>query len=281
MLPQKFALAVHDISCVGRCSLTVALPILSAAGVQCGCLPTAVLSTHTGGFTGYTYRDLTADVRPIERHWQSLGLRFDAIYSGYLGSAEQIALVEELFENVAGESCLRLVDPVMADNGRLYPGFAPDFPQQMKSLCARADIIIPNLTEACLMLNLPYREGPMEESYVREVLQGLGEMGRAVPVLTGVWFDEQNLGTATLQNGEISYSFAKRQAGLYHGTGDVWGSAFLAARLNGKTIPQACLTACEYTAECVRITSADQSDARFGVRFEAALPMLIKAVAPQ
>ena len=276
MFSQKFALAVHDISCVGRCSLTVALPILSAAGIQCGCLPTAVLSTHTGGFTGYTYRDLTEDVRPIEQHWQSLGLEFDAIYSGYLGSAEQIALVEELFRNVAGESSLRLVDPVMADNGKLYPGFAPEFPGQMKELCAHADIIIPNLTEACLMLDLPYREGPFEESYVQDILGGLSEIGNAVPVLTGVWFDKENLGTACLENGTVSYVFARRRAGMYHGTGDVWGSSFLAAKLNGKSISESCRIACEYTAECVSITSADKSDARFGVRFEAALPKLMK-----
>ncbi len=274
---QKRALAIHDISGFGKCSLTVALPILSAAGVECSCMPTAVLSTHTGGFSGYTYRDLTEDILPMARHWENLGVSFDALYTGYLGSAEQIDLVLEVFERLGQENCLRLVDPVMADFGRLYAGFSPDFPAQMKRLCAKADVIIPNITEATLMLGKPYREGPFERSYVEELLAELAELGPRQVVLTGMFFDDgEQLGSAAWENGEVSYAFAPRIEGQYHGSGDVWGSALLAALMNGRNLNDACRIACEYTSESVALTRASQTDDRFGLRFETALPSLMK-----
>lgn len=150
-MEQKRVLAIHDVSCVGKCSLTVALPIISATGVECSALPTAVLSTHTGGFTGYTYRDLTVDIMPIMNHWKSLNVRFDGIYTGFLGSFEQIDLVSDIFDQL-GEHALICVDPVMADNGQLYKVFPPTFPAGMRKLCAKADVILPNITEATLLL---------------------------------------------------------------------------------------------------------------------------------
>ena len=222
MEKQKRALAIHDISCFGKCSITVALPVLSAAGIECVCLPTAVLSTHTGGFAGYTYRDLTEDLLPIAEHWKTLPIAFDALYTGYLGSPEQIDLVLRLFDSLSGPDTFRLVDPVMADFGKLYTGFAPDFPRQMKRLCAAADVIIPNITEAALMLNMPYREGPFERSYIEEMLAGLAEIGPKRVVLTGVYFDGERLGAACWDHGTIRYSMAPRIDGAYHGSGDVW-----------------------------------------------------------
>ena len=145
---QKRVAAIHDISCLGRCSLTVALPIISAAGIECSVLPTAVLSTHTGGFTGFTYRDLTDDILPIADHWRELGIGFDALYTGFLGSFGQIAIVSELFERFKTDENIVLVDPVMADNGELYKIFPPDFPSGMRKLCEQATVIIPNITEA-------------------------------------------------------------------------------------------------------------------------------------
>ena len=145
---QKRIAAIHDISCVGRCSLTVALPILSAAGYETSVLPTAVLSTHTGGFTGFTYRDLTEDISPIAAHWQSLGLHFDALYSGFLGSYAQIGLISGLIDTFKKSDTLVMVDPVMADDGKYYSVYSPDMAAGMKKLCAKADIITPNLTEA-------------------------------------------------------------------------------------------------------------------------------------
>ena len=275
---QKRALAIHDISGFGRCSLTVALPILSAAGIECSCLPTAVLSTHTGGFTGYTYRDLTADILPMAEHWQSLGLPFDALYTGYLGSAEQVELMIRLFDMLSGLDTVRLVDPAMADHGRLYPGFPDDFPQQMKRLCARADVIIPNITEATLMLGRPYREGPFDEDYVAQILQELAAIGPRKVVLTGVFFNDRDLGTACWDDGVISYAFAPRIEGQYHGSGDVWGSAFLAALLSGQDLTAASQTACSYTSDSVEATRLSGSDNRFGLRFEATLPGLMKSL---
>jgi len=159
MEKQKRVAAIHDISCIGRCSLTVALPILCAAGIDTGVLPTAVLSTHTGGFEGFTYRDLTEDIGPITKHWQSLNLKFDALYSGFLGSFNQIDLVANLFSTIGGENTLIMVDPVMADNGVFYSVYSHDMAKGMAKLCSMADIIVPNLTEAAFMLEEEYVGG--------------------------------------------------------------------------------------------------------------------------
>lgn len=194
-MKQKRVLAVHDLSCVGRCSLTVALPILSAAGLEASALPTAVLSTHTGGFTGMTFRDLTQDLPAIFQHWKTLDLAFDAIYTGYLGSAEQVALVEQLFDAFRGEQTKIIVDPVMGDHGKLYPGMSEKMPQLMKWLCQRADVIVPNQTEAALMLGRPYLETP-DQAEVDDLMQALREMTRASVVLTGISPEEGKLGAA-------------------------------------------------------------------------------------
>ncbi len=275
---QKRALAIHDISGFGKCSLTVALPILSAAGHECACLPTAVLSTHTGGFSGYTYRDLTEDILPMAEHWKTLALPFDAFYTGYLGSSAQIDLMIRLFDMLGSSDSIRLVDPVMADHGKLYPGFSEDFPEQMKRLCSRADVIIPNITEATLMLHKPYREGPFEKPYVEDLLAELAELGPKKVVLTGMYFNDTELGTAAWEDGAVSYAFAPRVEGQYHGSGDVWGSGFLAALLSGKSLNESCQIACDFTSAGVEYTRQSKTDNRFGVRFEAALPELMRAL---
>lgn len=274
---QKRALAIHDISCVGRCSLTVALPILSAAGVDTGVLPTAVLSTHTGGFTGYTYRDLTEDILPILSHWQSLNLSFDAIYTGYLGSFRQVELVGQVFD--AYPDALKFVDPVMADNGVLYSGFSADFPQEMRKLCARADLIIPNVTEATLMLGEPYVAGPYTPAYVEGLLRRLVDLGARAAVLTGVHFDDAQLGAAALENDVVSYAFAPHVDGYFHGTGDVFGSGLLAGLLGGQPLARALQTAVNFTRQSIANTVALKQEARYGVCFEYALPSLMQALA--
>lgn len=273
---QKRAAAIHDISCLGKCSLTVALPIISAAGIECCAVPTAVLSTHTGGFTGYTYRDLTDDLMPIAEHWRTLDFAFDAFYTGYLGSAEQIELVAACFDMLGSGDTLKLVDPVMADNGVLYAGFAPDFPQRMKQLCAKADVICPNLTEAVFMLGGQYREGPFEKAYLEDILLSLAELGPKKVVLTGVYFDDEYLGAASYENGDIHYNFARRIEGMYHGTGDVFGSALLSGLLNGRNLSQSCQIACDFTADSVRFTRDSEQPVTYGVRFEAALPRMMR-----
>ncbi len=274
---QKRVLAIHDISCFGRCSLTVALPIISSTGVECTVMPTAVLSTHTGGFTGYTYRDLTDDLIPIMDHWKTLGLRFDSIYTGFLGSFEQIDIVSRIFDELGGEDTLIVVDPVMADNGSLYPIFSKDFPQGMRKLCEKADVILPNITEATLLLGEEYVQGPYTTEYIEGLLKRLGEMGSKKVILTGVYFNEGHLGAAAYDSdtGTISYSFHEIIPGYYHGTGDVFGSVIVSSLMNGLDLFKANEIAVEFTAESIMRTRADGTDIRFGVNFEEGLGKLI------
>jgi len=278
MKKQKRALAIHDISCVGKCSLTVALPILSAAGIETSVLPTSILSTHTGGFSGYTFLDLTQEIMPIADHWRSLDLAFDAIYTGYLGSASQLELVKKLFARF-GKDALILVDPVMADNGRLYDGFDADFPAGMAKLCKIADVIVPNLTEATLMLNEPYVKGPYTEEYIEGLLRRLGEAFGGKIVLTGVYFDESHLGMAYLDTAseEIGFYIDKLIGGYYHGTGDVFASALLAGLLCDLPLKDAGKSAVKFTIDAIEATDPER-EPRYGVRFEAALPGLMKRV---
>jgi len=275
---QKRIAAIHDISGFGKCSLTVALPILSAAGIETSVVPTAVLSTHTGGFTGFTYRDLTEDIRPFMQHWKSLNLEFDAIYTGFLGSFEQLELMKEVFDAFKSKETLILVDPVMADNGQLYSIFSPEFALGMRSLCEKADIIVPNITEASLLVGEPYCEGPYSKDYIEMLLKKLSNLGVNKIVLTGVFFDEENLGAATYEkdSNKVEYAFAKRIPGNYHGTGDVFGSALLSALLNGLGLGQAAQIAVNFTVHSIQLTFEAKTDHRFGVNFEQSIPFFLK-----
>lgn len=178
-------LTVQDISCVGQCSLTVALPILSACGLETCILPSAILSTHTAGFTGFTCRDLTEDFPAILAHWKKESISFDAVYTGYLGSTEQIGLVKEIFSTLTSKSALRIVDPAMADGGKLYPAFNEGYVSAMKGLCAQADILLPNLTEACFLTDTPYSE-TYDEAYILSLCKKLSALFKGTIVLTGV-----------------------------------------------------------------------------------------------
>ena len=278
-MKQKRVLAVHDLSCVGRCSLTVALPILSAAGLEASALPTAVLSTHTGGFTGMTFRDLTQDLPAIFQHWKTLDLAFDAIYTGYLGSAEQVALVEQLFDAFRGEQTKIIVDPVMGDHGKLYPGMSEKMPQLMKRLCQRADVIVPNQTEAALMLGRPYLETP-DQAEVDDLMQALREMTQASVVLTGISPEEGKLGAAVYdrETGQSACPAAPHMPGSYHGTGDVYASALTGAYMAGKTLVQAAQIAADFTQQSIVETLPLGLETRYGVCFERALPQLLRTL---
>ncbi|MDY0293886.1 MAG: pyridoxamine kinase [Candidatus Methanomethylophilaceae archaeon] len=279
MKAQKRVAAIHDISCFGKCSLTVALPIISAAGIEVPVIPTAVLSTHTGGFEGYTYRDLTDDIMPIVEHWESLGLGFDALYTGFLGSFAQIRIVEEIFERLGGEDAKVFVDPVMADNGKLYGIFPADFPEGMRRLCSRADVIMPNITEAVLMTGGVYEEGPYTEEYVEGMLERLAAIGAEEVVLTGVHFTDDRLGAASFDAaGDVRYAFADRVPGYYHGTGDVFGSALVGAAVNGLPLSRAVEIAVDFTAGSIARTHAAGTDVRFGVDFESGIPGYVRAL---
>jgi pyridoxine kinase len=275
---QKRIAAIHDISGFGKCSLTVALPILSAAGIETSVIPTAVLSTHTGGFTGFTYRDLTEDIRPFVQHWKSLDLKFDAIYTGFLGSFEQLELMKEVFDMFKSKDTLIMVDPVMADNGQLYSIFPSEFPAGMRSLCEKADLIVPNITEASLLVGEPYCEGPYTEEYIEMLIQKLNALGPKKIVLTGVFFDENNLGAATYDGDshKIEYAFAQRIPGYFHGTGDIFGRALLGALLNGFDLHRAAQIAVNFTANSIRRTFEAKTDVRFGVNFEQTIPSFLK-----
>jgi pyridoxine kinase len=273
----KRVAAIHDISGFGKCSLTVALPVLSAAGIETTVLPTAVLSTHTGGFTGFTYRDLTEDIAPITAHWQSLGLKFDAIYTGFLGSFEQLDLIIRFIETFRDGATI-LVDPVMADNGELYKIFPPKFASGMRKLCERAGTIVPNLTEAALLVGEKYHPGPYTEAYVEDLLKKLSALGPENIVLTGVFFDNENLGAATYHapTGETTYSFERRIPGYYHGTGDVFGSALLAALMNDFSLSESAAIAVRFTTSAIRKTADAGTDIRFGVNFEQSIPEFLR-----
>lgn len=275
---QKRVAAIHDISGFGRCSLTVALPIISAGGIETTVMPTAVLSTHTGGFSGFTYRDLTEDMIPMMAHWKSLNIQFDAIYTGFLGSFEQLDIVTRFFKEFRTADNLIVVDPVMADNGALYKIFTPEFALGMKKLCEKADIIIPNITEAALLVGEPYREGPYTTTYIESLLKNLASIGPKKIVLTGVYFDDELLGAATYDSvsGAIDYAFSKRIPGYYHGTGDVFGSALVAAIMNGFELSSAAEIAVRFTTASIEKTAAAGTDIRYGVDFEQNIPTLLR-----
>ena len=279
---QKRAAAIHDISGLGRCSLTVILPILSAAGIETGVLPTAFLSTHTGGLPGYTCRDLTSELLPAARHWKSLGLHFDALYSGFLGSFEQISIVSEIFRMLKSDDTLVLVDPVFADHGKLYATCTPQMADGMRDLCQNADIIVPNLTEASYLLGREYREGQYNRREVEEMLRSLTRLGPKSAVITGVSFEPGRLGAAGYDSasGEFCCSLFPRVDGSYPGTGAIFASVLLGARLNGDPLSKAVDAAVQFTGDAIQRTWLAKTDPRFGVNFEyglASLPSLLKS----
>ena len=275
---QKRVAAIHDLSGFGKCSLTVALPILSAAGIETSALPTAILSTHTGGISGYTYHDLTEDMRPVMKHWKSLDIKFDAIYTGFLGSFEQLDIVKEFFDAFRQENNLILVDPVMGDNGELYTVFTREFAIGIRMLCQKADIIVPNLTEAALLLDEPFHPGPYTHAYIESLLRKLGALGPQKVVLTGVYFKEDELGAATYDRttDTIDYVFTQKIPGYYHGTGDVFASALLSALLNDFSLIDAAAIAVHFTTDSIRRTYKAKTDYRFGVNFEQSFPDFLK-----
>lgn len=280
MTAQKRIVAINDISGFGKCSLTVALPIISACGVETVCLPTAVLSTHTGGFSGYTFRDLTQDMPAVMNHWKSLELSFDAIYSGFLGSKEQIEIVKNFIKMFKEEKTLVIVDPSMADHGKMYSLFDMDFAEKMTELCAMSDIILPNITEAAFMTGEEYISGVQTKEYIDRLLNKLLTMGTKSVVLTGVSFEEDKLGIAckSIEDDEPQHYFSKHLSGIYHGTGDVFASAFSGALMCGFSVFQASKIAVNYVCGCIERTKQTDKDIRYGVDFERGIPELLDAL---
>ena len=270
---QKRVAAIHDVSGFGKCALTVALPVISAAGIETAVIPTAVLSTHTGGFKGYTCLDLTDEMKKISAHWKSLGLEFDAIYSGYLASKEQVDIVADFIDSFRKEDTFAVVDPAMADNGKMYALLDLDFAKEMKRLCEKADIMVPNITEACLLLGEEYKQGPYTEEYVGRLVRKLAMLNGGKVVLTGVSFDENSIGAACFDynSGAVYYYLRDRVDGMFHGTGDVFASALTAALMRGKDLTDATRIAVDFTADSIMRTSFSGDDHRYGVDFENGL----------
>lgn len=272
---MKRIVTIQDISCVGKCSLTVALPIISAMGVETAIIPTAVLSTHTM-FQNFTFKDLTDEILPITRHWMDERLTFDAIYTGYLGSFRQIDVMCQVFDDLKGKDTLILVDPVMADKGKMYPGFDDAFAKKMAGLCGKADIIVPNITEACFMTDTAYQED-YDEAYIKSLLDKLAALGPKVVILTGVAFEKGKTGVMGYEcatGAYFHYTHHEHPVG-YHGTGDIFASTCVGAMMRGKTWQEAVVIAANYTERCIRLTMEDAEGRFYGVNFEQALPYLI------
>ena len=269
-------LTIQDISCVGQCSLTVALPIISACGIETCVLPSAVLSTHTAGFSGYTFRDLTDDMPDIMNHWIKEGITFDAIYTGYLGSTKQIDYVADIFAATAADKCIKIVDPAMADNGNLYPGFDAEFVEAMKGLCGKADYILPNITEACFLTGVEYKTD-YDKAYIDELLEKLMALGCSNVIFTGISYAEGKTGVVVMENGEYSYYEHDFLPNSCHGTGDIYASSFVGALVRGKSPYDAAKIAADYTVECIKAT-AEEENHWYGAKFEPVLIKLIQAL---
>ncbi|NLP22538.1 MAG: pyridoxamine kinase [Erysipelotrichaceae bacterium] len=276
---MKRIVTIQDISCVGKCSLTVALPIISAMSVECAIIPTAVLSTHTA-FKGFTFRDLTSDIKDIVNHWKKEDLKFDAMYTGYLGSFEQIEIMEWLFDELKTNSNHIIVDPAMADHGKFYVGFDTSFAKRMAKLCSKADIAVPNITEATFMLDMPYIESGYDRKYIEDILQGLHKLGVKYPVLTGVSFDESKLGVMAYLSDKDEYFeyYNDKLPVALHGTGDIFASTFTGAYVNGKGLEESLRIAADYVCESIKCNLEDENPIWYGANFEEAMPYLINRI---
>lgn len=268
-MAYKRILTIQDISCVGQCSLTVALPILSACGVETAILPSAVLSTHTAGFTGYTFRDLTGDMPAISDHWKKEQIQFEAIYTGYLGSREQISYIRKMFQELKTTTGITVVDPAMADNGKLYPGFDDAYVEAMVALCADADYVVPNITEACFLTGMEFKT-QYDRSYIDALLTALTEKGMSNVVLTGVSYAEGRTGVVVYEKGVYNYYEHEKLPNSCHGTGDIYASALVGAMMRGKTAVQAAKIAADYTVDCIKET-AKLDNHWYGAAFEPVL----------
>lgn len=278
MSDYKRLLTIQDVSCVGQCSATVALPVISAFGTECCVYPTGVLSTHTAGFKGYTFRDLTSDFPLAIDHWKKENIKFDFIYTGYLCGKEQIDCVKKCLGLLSADGKL-IVDPVMADHGEFYPGFDNEFASETGKLCSLSYAIIPNITEACFLTGEEYRDGGYDESYIRRLIGKLLALGAKNVVLTGVGFKPDEVGIAVagedvLPDGEIRYYFEKRISHDFHGTGDVYSSSFAGGLSVGMSLYDAACLAVDFTVECMKKTFADRKEHWYGVKFEKAIPYL-------
>jgi len=275
-MPTPRVAAIHDLSGFGRCSLTVALPVLSVMGLQCCPVPTAWLSTHTGGFEGFTFLDLTDEMPRTARHWQSLGLEFQAVYSGFLGSERQISMVSDFIQTFRRNDTLVVVDPVMGDHGKVYKTYTPAMCAGMARLAEQADVITPNLTEAALLLGVPYPELPAGEAGLREIVTALSLEGRRSVVLTGAALSPDSTGAMYFdaRTGTVGHARVPLVSRDFCGTGDLFASVLTGALVKGRALPEAVRQAAEFVHACCVRTAAQNLPVREGVDFEPLLHLL-------
>lgn len=278
--PLRRIAAIHDLSGLGKCSLTVALPVISAAGVECACIPTALLSTHTGEFTGWTMHDLSGDMLPIARHWAAEGVRLDGIYSGYLASPAQAALLEQVIDLLAGPETQLIVDPVMADNGAYYSNLDEEMCRAFRRLIARADVITPNVTEAAFLTGLPYQHTHSPE-YLDELLTRLAALGARAAAITGVRPGDGTVGNLAVdfRTGQQYRAMRPARSGLFYGAGDLFASALSALLVRGAPLEAALNAASSLVADSVERTLQRDTPRRFGMDFEGALPAFAQRAA--
>jgi len=276
MNDTKKVLSVQDISCHGQCSNTVILPLLAAAGLETVILPTALLSTHTGGFTGYTFLDMTEEMERILNHYTCLGLCFDMLVTGYFGSPLQVETVRRLALPLLKEGGLRFVDPVLGDNGKLYSIYTSEFVDAMRALCAEADVITPNITEACLLTGTPYR-ADADEAFCTALLDGLRALGPHTVLVTGVHFADGSIGVVGEEQGSCFTAKAPYVDRNFHGTGDVFAGAFVGQLSHGKTAAQAADFAVHFVYDCITDTLPVIDAHWYGLRFESRLSEITNA----
>ena len=275
-MKQKRLLSVQDISCFGKCANTVALPITSAGGAECIVLPTALLSTHTGGFTGYTFLDLTEEMQKILAHFRSLPLTVDMVYTGYFGSVEQLCTVKAEIPTLLRTEGILLVDPVLGDNGKLYSIYDAAFVAAMREYCRGADLITPNVTEACLLAGIPYECDAYDPARMDAIFAALKELSVGAAVITGVRFGEEEIGVAVMdyRAGKRMTLAAPRIDAPVHGTGDVFASALAVYLLNGFPLREALTRTISFVTAAIRDTKEDLGAHWYGVRFEDSLYLI-------
>ncbi|WP_407374756.1 pyridoxamine kinase [Methanobrevibacter sp.] len=267
-------LTIQDISCFGQCSITVALPVVSAFGIETAILPSAVLSTHTSGFTDFTVRDLTEDLPEIRKHWEKEGIDFDAIYTGFIASAEQLDYIKDIIDSRLKQDGIVFVDPAMADNGEFYSVFDQEFADRMGELCKLGDFILPNTTEACFILHRPWKEKFTKEEML-EMARELSQFTKRYVILKGYENENHEMGMIVLDKVEdrVEIVYNEKVDYMSHGTGDVFASSFVGSVMVGKSPEAAAKIAGEFTKKAIEKTIGDETHT-YGVKFEQAIPEL-------
>lgn len=272
---MKRIASIQDISCIGKCSQTIALPIISAMGIEVSVIPTAVLSTHTM-FPGFTFEDLYNNIRPVMEHWKTLDIHFDGILTGYLGTRSHIALIADFYDEFASDDTLTIVDPVFADNGKMYAGFDDEYAKAVTSLCNRARYIVPNITEAAIMAGVPYKTN-YDALYIKDILDRLADTGASNIIITSILRGDENGIVARLADGSTFEYFRPHINSVFHGTGDLFSSTLTGALLHDDyTLYKAVKLAVDYTALTLEATIRNKTHNWYGVDFESTIPELIR-----